>query len=56
MREAGEQLAVVYSEGTLAGAITWNDILKRMWPTMEEQWSESEAVADSRSQDTAARR
>lgn len=56
MRAAGEQLAVVYSEGVLAGAITWNDILKRMWPTMEEQWSESEAADDSRSQGSAVRR
>lgn len=56
MREAGEQLAVVYSNGVLAGAITWNDILKRMWPTMEEQWSESEATAQARTQSAAAPR
>ncbi|GAA1141051.1 CNNM domain-containing protein [Nesterenkonia lutea] len=55
MREAGEQLAVVYSDTGLAGAITWNDILKRMWPTMEEQWSGSSA-AERRPQGSAPRR
>lgn len=37
MRDAGEQLAVVHDEGGLAGVITWNDILRRVWPTMEGQ-------------------
>lgn len=39
MRQAGEQLAVVTSaEGTL-GVVTWEDILTRVWPNVEHQWS-----------------
>lgn len=37
MREAGEQLAVVRDAEGLTGVITWNDILRRVWPTMEDQ-------------------
>lgn len=39
MRAAGEQLAVVRSGNAFAGVLTWNDILNRVWPNMEEQWA-----------------
>ncbi|WP_300345531.1 hemolysin family protein [Nesterenkonia sp.] len=39
MRRAGEQLAVVRREGQMLGVLTWNDILRRVWPSMEEQWA-----------------
>ncbi|GAA1818637.1 hemolysin family protein [Nesterenkonia flava] len=38
MRAAGEQLAVVRAGHAFAGVLTWNDILHRVWPNMEEQW------------------
>ncbi|GFZ97220.1 CNNM domain-containing protein [Nesterenkonia alkaliphila] len=42
MRQVGEQLAVVRSaEGTL-GVVTWEDILARVWPNVEHQWSGTE--------------
>ena len=37
MRENGEQLAVVRGEGRALGVITWSDVLKQVWPTVERQ-------------------
>lgn len=37
MREHGEQLAVVQSSGRALGVITWADVLKQVWPTVERQ-------------------
>ena len=37
MRENGEQLAVVQGEGRALGVITWSDVLKQVWPTVERQ-------------------
>lgn len=37
MREHGEQLAVVQAEGRALGVITWADVLKQVWPTVERQ-------------------
>ncbi|GAB3180481.1 hemolysin family protein [Nesterenkonia halophila] len=38
MRETGEQLVVVRTEGRpLTGVVTWNDILRRVWPESARQ-------------------
>ncbi len=42
LRQAGEQLAVVRSAEGILGAVTWEDILSRVWPNVEHQWSGAE--------------
>ncbi|WP_022872131.1 CNNM domain-containing protein [Nesterenkonia alba] len=42
MRQAGEQLAVVRSAEGGWDALTWEDILTRVWPNVEHQWSGTE--------------
>lgn len=41
LRQEGEQLAVIQAEEGLIGAVTWEDILTRVWPNVEHQWSSS---------------
>lgn len=41
MRENSEQLAVIREQRRLLGVITWADVLKQVWPAVEEQLTDS---------------
>lgn len=42
MRAHGEQLAVVGQEDQMLGVITWSDVLKQIWPTVEEHLTDGQ--------------
>lgn len=44
MRENGEQLAVVRQEQQFLGVITWADVLKQVWPAVEEQLTDTSRI------------
>lgn len=41
MRESSEQLAVIRDQQQFLGVITWADVLKQVWPAVEEQLTDT---------------